>query len=62
MDKQWELRLGNGKTAIWEGSTGEDAARRYLDCHPEAGSVVAFRSHPRHGVFAVDLRIAAIVE
>lgn len=48
----FELKLSNGKRATWEGESGEDAARRYVDCHRDA-SVIAFRSTNRHGIFVI---------
>lgn len=27
----WELKLADGKRAEWEGETGEEAAKRYVD-------------------------------
>lgn len=45
---EFELKLANGKVVVWEGRDGEDAARRYVDCHRDQ-SVVATRS-PRFGL------------
>ena len=53
--REWQLRLADGKTVVWQGETGEDAARRYVDTNRDA-AVVAVRSWPRHGVFVVDVR------
>lgn len=46
----YELKLSGGRTIVWEGSSPEDAARRYLDSHRDE-IVVAWREHPRTGVF-----------
>lgn len=46
----FELLLQGGKVVSWEGATGEDAARRYVDCHRE-DKVIAWREARRHGVF-----------
>lgn len=53
MDKKFELKIvadGAQRVVDWHGKTGEDAARRYVDCHREA-TVVAWREADRHGVF-----------
>jgi hypothetical protein len=43
----FELKLaGTSKTAHWPGSSGEDAARRYVDAHRSA-IVVAWRHDRR---------------
>lgn len=39
---EYELKLANGKTVVWEGTSGEDAARRYVDCRQE-DAVIATR-------------------
>lgn len=47
MPEQWfELKLANGRTARWTGSSGPDAARRYVDVHRDA-AVVATRPDRR---------------
>ena len=43
MERRFELMLAGNRKAMWNGSTGEDAARRYVDCH-EGASVFAWRS------------------
>jgi len=49
---QFELRLSNGKTVIWDGKNGVDAAMRYVSAHNEKHlSVIAWRSYPRKGLF-----------
>jgi hypothetical protein len=45
----FELMLADGKHIVWEGTDGEDAARRYVDCC--GGTVIAWRNYPRHGLF-----------
>lgn len=45
----YELKLADGRVVAWDGRDGEDAARRYVDCHREA-TVVAWR-YPRVGVW-----------
>jgi hypothetical protein len=42
---RFELRLADGRVVSWVGSDGPDAARRYVDGHPEA-LVVATRRPP----------------
>lgn len=49
MSRLWDLKLATGKVIQWEGKDGEDAARRYVDCHREA-VVVAWRNADRHGL------------
>jgi hypothetical protein len=54
--RQYELRLDTGERAVWEGTDGEDAARRFVDAQRVAGrdvSVAAWRDYPRHGVFVL---------
>ena len=46
---EWQLKLTNGKTVVWTGSSGEDAARRYVSTHPD-DKVIAWRTYPRQGV------------
>lgn len=47
--REWELKLADGRVVTWQGRDGEDAARRYVDCHREA-EVVASRNADRHGL------------
>jgi hypothetical protein len=49
----YELRLDNGKTATWNGTTAEDAAQRYANSHPDR-KVLATRQAraDAYGVFA----------
>ncbi len=53
MDQQYELKLASGKTVVWEGKDGINAAKRYVDCHRE-DTVIAWRDYPRYGVFLAD--------
>lgn len=46
----YELKLAGGSVVTWDGTTPEDAARRYVDAHRDA-TVVATRHYPRTGVF-----------
>ncbi len=41
MEREYELKLATGKVVKWTGTSGEDAARRYVDCVP--ATVVAWR-------------------
>ncbi len=41
-DKEYELKLANGKVVTWTGKDGIDAATRYADCNHGA-VVVAWR-------------------
>jgi hypothetical protein len=50
LEREFELKLADGKTAVWTGTSGVDASRRYVAAHP-AATVVAWRTWPRHGVF-----------
>jgi hypothetical protein len=45
VQREFELKLDNGKIVTWVGENGEDASRRYADCKGDA--VVAWR-HPRY--------------
>ena len=46
----YELKLLTGTTVDWTGTSGEDAARRFVDC--VAGTtVIAWREAERYGVF-----------
>jgi len=42
---RWELRLEDGRVVSWQGASGEEAARRYVDAHRDA-VVVAVRRPP----------------
>ena len=44
MDREFDLKLRNGKWVTWLGKDGMDAARRYVDCFRSA-VVVAWREH-----------------
>lgn len=48
--REWELKLAGGRTVIWNGTSGEDAAQRYAASHPTA-VVIATRNYPRTGLF-----------
>ena len=50
MVRQYELKLSDNRRVIWEGKDGQDAARRFVSSHPDK-EVIAFRNHPRHGLF-----------
>lgn len=52
MEQRYDLKLADGRTVSWTGSSGEDAARRYVDGHHGA-TVVATRSAERHGLFVL---------
>jgi hypothetical protein len=53
----FELKLRDGSVVLWDGTSGEDAMRRYADTF--RGSVVVAWRYPRHGVVVADLsRIA----
>lgn len=44
--EQWfELKLSDGQTARWLGTSGENAAQRYADAHP--GVVVVAWRYPQ---------------
>lgn len=45
----FDLKLADGQVVTWQGSTGEDAARRYVDAHRDA-AVIAWRNADRHGL------------
>ena len=46
---EFELKLAAGKTVVWTGHDGVNAAIRYAAAHPGA-VIIAYRK-PRHGVF-----------
>ena len=48
---EYQLKLTSGKVVRWTGSSGEDAARRYVASHPDE-IVYAWRVYPRQGVLA----------
>ena len=54
--KRFELKVrpvgtaGPGTVVEWEGSDGENAARRYVDMHRDM-EAFAWRDADRHGVF-----------
>jgi hypothetical protein len=48
-EQRFELKLANGKRAVWTGTDGTDAATRYVDCHRDA-VVIAYREADRHGL------------
>jgi hypothetical protein len=52
MERLFELKLATGKVVEWSGIDGENAARRYVDCHREA-AVVAWREASAHGTVSV---------
>lgn len=54
-ERAFELKLGTGKFVTWNGKDGEDAARRYVDCH-EDSSVVAWRYPKVELVIGFDAR------
>jgi len=53
MDQRFELKLSNGKIVDWMGTSGENAAHRYVDSHRDR-TVVAWR-YPK-----VELRFGMI--
>lgn len=48
----WDLKLSDGTVVQWRGSTGVDAAERYVDCHRDA-EVIASRPASAHGTIVV---------
>lgn len=46
----FQLKLKSGTRLLWDGRDGETASRDYELSHPGT-VVVAWRSHPRHGLF-----------
>ncbi len=42
----FELKLSDGKTVQWQGTSGEDTARRYVATYPDK-TVIAWR-YPRY--------------
>lgn len=49
---KFELLLDDNSQDVWSGRDGEDAARRYVDCHRDA-VVVAYREAPGTGLSAL---------
>jgi hypothetical protein len=54
------LKLTDGRVVEWDGTDGENAARRYVDAHRD-DAVVATRTADRHGIFVLG-RGARIIE
>ena len=48
----FELKLPDNEVVTWEGSDGEDAARRYVDAHREA-TIIAWRTRRAPDVMAL---------
>jgi hypothetical protein len=46
--KEYQLKLASGQVVTWQGKSGEDAARRYVDIHRDA-AVIGWRVPP-HGL------------
>jgi hypothetical protein len=67
---QYELLIEPGRQrVVWEGDTPEAAIARYADAHRVAGCdgcehrIIAWRHHPRTGVFDIpDVRRLNIIE
>lgn len=58
IERQYELKLSNGKRVVWNGKDGIDAAHRYVDCIGDKNiSVIAWRDYPRYGIFPGILKI-----
>lgn len=55
MVQKFELQLSDVTVVEWNGRNGVDAAKRYVDAHPDA-TVVAWRA-VRFGVFVGVLEI-----
>lgn len=52
----WDLKLATGKIVQWEGATGLEAARRYVDAMRVAGTpatVIASRRPSGAGVYVL---------
>ena len=58
MESEYELKLASGKTVVWSGKDGVNAAERYVDCN-RGEVVIAWRDYPRYGIF---LGIRNIIE
>ena len=58
MESKYELKLASGKTVVWSGKDGVNAAERYVDCN-RGEIVIAWRDYPRYGIF---LGIRNIIE
>ena len=66
---QYELLRSDRVRVVWEGDTPEAAIVRYVDAHRVAGcedcehAVIAWRHHPRTGIFEIpDARRINIIE
>jgi hypothetical protein len=51
-EQMFDLRLADGDVVQWPGTDGENAARRYVDCHRDA-AVVAWRNPSAAGTVTV---------
>ncbi len=49
LEREYELLLADRTIATWQGTSGENAARRYVACKP-AAIVIAWRE-VRHGLY-----------
>ena len=60
MEREYELKLANGKTVKWAGIDGRDAAKRYVDCHREA-TVIAWREANRTNIIVTGVNPRQII-
>lgn len=54
VEREFDLKLADGRVVQWHGRDGADAARRYVDC--KGGTVVAWREPRVQLVIGVDPR------
>ena len=59
MEREYEL-LANGKWVKWVGTDGENAARRYVDCHREA-TITAWREANRTNIVVTGVNWRQII-
>lgn len=55
--RPFELKLAGGKVVVWEGESGEDAARSYVMSHD--ATVIAWR-HPKQYITGGYLRLERV--
>ena len=60
MEREYELKLANGKRVKWVGTDGVDAAERYVDCHRGA-TVTAWREANQTNIIVVGVNTNRII-
>ena len=60
MEREYELKLANGKTVVWVGDGPIEAAKCYVDCHREA-TVIAWREANRTNIIVTGVNPRQII-